>query len=430
MSAAVRAGTPSSADIADVTLPNGMRALLLENHAAPSVVCDGFLRGGTIRDPVDLPGLAAFSADLLERGTAGHDFASLSDTLESIGAEVGLGANRHTLGFDAKCLAEDLPLVLGLLTEMLAEPTFPTEQVETVRGQILTGLRQRMDDTRYRAARAFREVAYGPHHPYGRPAEGTSDSVQALGREELAAFHTSHSSPAGGCIVLVGDFDTASAIDLLGSTIGSWIPPEPAGGCPPDTLAGPAPQSTGLVRESVTMPGKTQSDLIVGTPAIPRSHPDWYAAAVANTALGVFGLMGRLGENVRDRRGLAYYAFSRLTGGLGPGAWMAMAGINPANVDEAADAILFEMRRMRDEPVPADELADVKAYLTGSLPVRLETNEGLAHSLSDMALYDLGLDYLVRYPELIEGVTQDQMQRAVATHLHPDQSFVVVAGPG
>jgi zinc protease len=407
-----------------------MRALLLENHAAPSVVCDGFLRGGTVQDPIELPGLAAFSADLLERGTAGHDFAQLSDTLEAIGAEVGLGANRHTLGFDAKCLAEDLPLVLGLLTEMLSEPTFAENQVETVRGQVLTGLRQRMDDTRYRAARAFREAAYGPTHPYGRPAEGTPESVQTMSRDALAAFHGANSSPAGGCVVLVGDFDTPAAIELLEGTLGSWNPPEPAGGWPAHLIAGPAPDVNGTVRETVAMAGQTQSDLIVGSPSIPRSHPDWYAAAVGNTALGVFGLMGRLGENVRDRRGLAYYAFSRLTGGLGPGAWMAMAGINPVNVDEAAEAILFEMRRMRDEPVPADELADVKAYMTGSLPVRLETNEGLAHSLSDIALYGLGLDYLVRYPHLIEAVTAEQIQAAVATHLHPDRSFVVAAGPG
>jgi zinc protease len=412
-----------------VVLPNGLRALLLENHSAPSVVCDGYLRGGTVMDPLERPGLASFSADILERGTRSHDFASLSETLESIGAEAGVGAQRHTIGFDAKCLSEDLPLVLGLLTEMLAEPSFPPEQVEIVRGQILTGLRQRMDDTRYRAARAFRELAYGPDHPYGRPSEGTPESITRLTATDLGEFHASIASPRGGAVVLVGDFDTTDAVELLSRTLGSWEPVEPASGWPEQEVAGPAPPAQVITRETVIMAGKTQADLVIGHPSIPRRHPDWYPATVANTALGVFGLMGRLGENVRDKRGLAYYAFSRLTGGLGPGAWLAMAGVNPANVDEAAEAILFEMRRLRDEPIPADELADVKAYLSGSLPLRLETNEGLAQTVSDMVLYELGLDYLAAYPDLIGSVTAEAVQRAANEHLRPETAYVIVAGP-
>jgi zinc protease len=178
------------------------------------------------------------------------------------------------------------------------------------------------------------------------------------------------------------------------------------------------------------MPGKFQADLVMGHPSIPRQHPDWMAASMANAVLGVFGMMGRLGENVRDRRGLAYYAYSRLVGGLGPGPWYAAAGVNPAGVDEAIDAMIEEIHRLRDHAVPAAELDDVKAYLTGSLPLQLETNEGIAQALGDMVLYDLGLDYLHRYAGLVSAVTPEAVQAAARAHVHPDRLAIVVAGPG
>ena len=139
--------------------------------------------------------------------------------------------------------------------------------------------------------------------------------------------------------------------------------------------------------------------------------------------------MGRLGENVRDEQGLAYYAFSRMEAGLGPGPWMAVAGVNPQNVEQAVESILVELRRLRDTPVESDELDDVKAYLTGSLPILLETNEGVARSLLDMELYDLGLDYLQRYPGLIEAITAQEVQEAARTYLNPEAYALAIAGP-
>ncbi len=415
-------------EIHDVVLPNGLRALILENHASPSVVVDGFLHAGSMYEPAPLPGLAAFAADLMERGTEDHDFETLSETLEAIGADVGFGAGRHTLGFDAKCLSEDLPQVLGLTAEMLEQPAFGQDQLEKLRGQVLTGLQLRNDDTRFRAAQRFRQLAYGETHVYGRPAEGTPESVAAITKADIAQFHAGTMRPTGGAVIVVGAVRATEAIDLLAATIGRWQPPPPAGGWPEPRSVADVPPPAAL-RDHVAMPGKTQSDIVIGHPSLARRHPDWYAASAANSVLGVFGLMGRLGENVRDQRGLAYYAFSRLSGGLGPGPWIAMAGVNPSNVDEAVDAVLFEMDRLCTELVPADELADVKAYLTGSLPLRLETSDGLADAIGDIVLYDLGLDYLDRYAGIIDALTPEIVRSAAAAHLHADRAIAVVAGP-
>jgi zinc protease len=131
----------------------------------------------------------------------------------------------------------------------------------------------------------------------------------------------------------------------------------------------------------VPLAGKTQSDVVLGWPGLARRDPDFMKAFLANTVLGVFGMMGRLGDSVRDEQGLAYYVYSSLQAGLGAGPWVAIAGVSPASVDRAIDGILEQVQRLRTEPVPAGELADSQAFLTGSMPLRLETNEGLAGTL-------------------------------------------------
>jgi zinc protease len=177
------------------------------------------------------------------------------------------------------------------------------------------------------------------------------------------------------------------------------------------------------------MPHKVQADLVLALPAIPRSHPDYQALNVANLILGSLGMMGRLGERVRDQQGLAYYVYSRFSARLWAGDWIANAGVDPENVDRAVDGILAEVRRLRDEPISDIEFEDARANLIGSLPLRMETNDGRAGYLLNSEYYGLGLDYLERYPEIIRGLTQDDLARVARHYLNPDQVTVVVAGP-
>jgi zinc protease len=150
---------------------------------------------------------------------------------------------------------------------------------------------------------------------------------------------------------------------------------------------------------------------------------------MANTILGVFGMMGRLGEKVREEQGLAYYAFSRLQGGLGPSPWYVSTGVAPTNVEQALESILAEVSRIQDEPTSDEELEDSKLYRTGSLPVSLETNDGLASIISDMELFELGLDYLQRFPDLIAEITTERVQVAARKYFSTENLAIVVAGP-
>jgi zinc protease len=177
------------------------------------------------------------------------------------------------------------------------------------------------------------------------------------------------------------------------------------------------------------MPSKSQADLVLGWIGPERQADDYYAAYVGNTILGQLGLGGRIGENVREKEGLAYYATSSLQGGAGPGPWFAYAGVNPVAIDKAVDLILVEVKRFCKEPVNDEELADAKAYLTGVLPLQMETNEGVASILVDTHLHELGDDFIVRYPDIINGITKDDIQATAQKYLNDDVYALSIAGP-
>jgi zinc protease len=180
----------------------------------------------------------------------------------------------------------------------------------------------------------------------------------------------------------------------------------------------------------VSLPQKSQSDIVLGLPGPLRNAEDYMDTKMANTILGVFGMMGRLGEAVREKQGLAYYVHSRLQGGLGPAPWYVSTGVAPDKVELALASIGQEIERIQNEPAPAHELADNKAYVTGSLPVSLETSDALADVITDMELHELGLDYLQRFPDLINAVTAESVQAAAQKYFSATQVAIAVAGPG
>jgi zinc protease len=172
-----------------------------------------------------------------------------------------------------------------------------------------------------------------------------------------------------------------------------------------------------------------QSDIFMGSAGQPRKSPDYYSADLGNSILGQFGMMGRIGDVVRDQAGLAYYAFSSMSGGLGPGPWSVAAGVNPENVDRAIDLIKSEIRRFVTEPVTAEELNDNKSSAIGRLPLALESNAGVAGALLNLERYDLGLDYFRTYADLVNAVTVEEVLATAQKYLDPDKLAIAVAGP-
>jgi zinc protease len=418
------ASFPSPESITRVELSNGLTVLVYENHSSPAALVSGYLWAGALSESPEQAGQASFTAGMLMRGTETRDFGQINEALESVGAQLSFRAGVHTVSFGGKALAEDLDLLLETLADCLQRPTFPPDEAEKLRGQILTDLQRRAHDTRRMARLTFDALLY-PDHPYGRSVQGYEETVSALSRDDMANYHRRRFSPQGMVVAVVGAVPTDIALAKVRDKLEGWHAPEAVANrdIPPRVpLEEPHHQT-------VHIEGKTQADIQLGWPALARNDPDFMAASLANTILGVFGMMGRLGDNVRDRQGLAYYVYSALEAGLGAGPWVAIAGVNPANVDQAIDGILEEVRRLRDEPVPADELADSQSYLTGSMPLRLETNEGVAHTLLHMERHGLGLDYLQRYAGLVNAVTVADVQQVARTYLEPEVYALAVAGP-
>lgn len=413
---------PGPDTVTRVVLDNGLIVLVRENHAAPVAVIDGYLPIGSIHDPSGKEGLAAFVANMLSRGSANYDFDTFNAIIEGVGASMAAGADDHNTTFGATSLSEDFPTMIEVLADILQRPTFPQTHIQRLRSQKLVQIQEREEDTQEVAAMRFYEMLY-PDHPYGRHNAGYAHTVSAIERADLEAFHASRYTPQGAILVVVGDVETNKVIDLIQQHFGSWQGPAPDQHVPPIS-------PLNEVREQRTrIPGKIQSDIFIGNSAVPRHHPDYFPVRVANTILGRFGMMGRLGDKVREEEGLAYYVYSSQESGPNAGLWYAAAGVNPANVEQAITSIRREFARLAEEKVSDEELADTQAYLTGILPLQLETNEGVASTLLNMEWYQLGLDYLYRYNDLIYSVTADDVQRVAQSYLRADAYALSVAGP-
>jgi zinc protease len=419
-----RHALPGADDITRAVLPNGIVMLARPNFNSPSVVVSGYLSTGSLHEPDELLGLAGFTAEGLMRGTQRRTFQEIYDLLETAGASLGISGGTHTSGFGGKALAEDLSLLLDLLADTLRRPAFPADQVEKLRARLLTGLAIRAQDTGEMASLAFDQIVYAGH-PYARPDDGYIETIQAIARADLINFHAKNFGPRGMVVAVVGAVEPLRAVEQVEAVLGDWLNPDQ-----PDAVQLPPVSSPAEPRRhKVDIPGKYQADIVVGAAGPLRRDPEYLAAALGNNILGQFGMMGRVGEVVREKAGLAYYAYSSLSGGLGPGPWNVSAGIDPTNVDRAAELIQSEIRRFASEPVGPEELADSQSNFIGRLPLSLESNGGVAAALVNLERYDLGLDYYRQYPDLVRAVTAEQVLEAASRYLDSEQLAVAVAGP-
>ena len=406
-------------------LSNGLTILVKDNPNNASVTLRGRIRAGGLYDTDKTSGLAHLATAALQRGTRKRTFQKLNDELDRNGVSFGVGAGMETIGFSAKALIEDFERVLDITADTLLHPTFPKIEVEKLRKEILADLIEADDDTQHVAYREFRALCYPGSHPYHRLSDGRANTVKGLTLKMLADFHARYFRPDITTIVVVGDIRAAQAIELIERKLGAWK----AKGQPEPYAIPNAPMLKQIARKVAPIAGKMQADIVLGYPGLARTNPDYYALNIGDLIFGRLGLYGRLGANVRDQQGLAYYVYSGVEANIGAGPWAVHAGVNPKNIDRAVDGILAEIKRLRSEPVSQDELAEARDFLTGSLALRLETNEGVAGTLSDIEMFGLGLDYLQRYPTIIRSITAEQILAASQKYAQVENYALAVAGP-
>jgi zinc protease len=405
-------------------LPNGATVIVERTLTHPAVTVFLSLRAGSGYDPPDAVGLSNFVSRVIDRGTERRTADVFSEELDGRGVSLNTSVGRHLFTVSFTSLTEDFAAVLELAADVVRRPTFPQVEIDTRRREIVTAIRQDEDNPAVMAVESLFELLYPDGHPYGRRSKGTIAGVERITRDALLGFHRGYFSPAGMIAVVVGDVAVDDAIDTVTSAFGDWVGQ-------PHHFSIPTPPARPTHRQQlfIPMPGKAQADIAYGFTAVARRDPDYYPLLAMNNVLGQYGLGGRLGDSIRERQGMAYYAFSSFEGNIAEGPLVIRAGVAPENVERTVASIDEEVRQITSEGVTPQELDDAKRYLIGSMPRNLETNGGIASFLQSAEFFGLGLDFDRRLPALLERVTLEQVHAATRRVLDPDRAAVVIAGP-
>ncbi|HUQ32502.1 MAG TPA: insulinase family protein, partial [Pyrinomonadaceae bacterium] len=415
-----------AARVSRTEIESGAILLALENHATPTVSLRGSFRAGSYFEPADKPALAQITANMLERGTKKRTKFQLAGDLESVGAQLGFSADPFAVNVAARSLSKDLPLVLDAIAEVLSDPAFPADELEKLKQQIVAGIQEQQSNTGYRARERFTQLIFDETSPYFmHPGEQLVKSVRSITVEDVREFYERTYGGRSLILSLAGDVKADEVSRRFRDAFGAFTGPESVD----INVTDPEPQAQAQ-REIVLVKEKANVDILLGSAAsLRRSSEDYYAAVLANSALGESTLSSRLGLKVRDQEGLTYGINSRFRApSLAAGPWYVGVSVNPNNIEKAINSALAVLRDYVQNGVREEELSDEKSSAIGSFKVSLATNAGLAQAMWNAEFYELGLDYIDRYPQIIQSVTVEEVNAAIRKYFRPDQLTVVIAG--
>jgi len=401
-------------------LPNGIVLLVAERPAVPIVAVRVLLRAGAVYDPAERAGLANLTGAVLTRGTAKRTGPELDSAIEFVGGSVEAGAGRDSLTVSMTAQKKDLALGLDLVSEVVLTPTFPQAEVARKLSEIQAAIKRSEEDPGTVAARALGRLVFDGH-PYGRPVEGTRESVGRLTRDDVVAFYRERARPDTTVVAVVGAITVDEARREIMARLGSWARPADA----PVTVAAAA--APAAAREETVKRELTQTTIMFGRQAILQTDPDYFPMAVASYVLGG-GSASRLYTRVREESGLAYSVYSWVAPWRHGATFAVSSQTRTAEAPKVITMIREELARMGREPVAERELALAKQYLIGSFPLRLDTSGKVADFLVAVEDRGLGLDYADRYKERIGKVTAADVQRVAAKYFTPSAFNMVVVG--
>jgi zinc protease len=429
MVSAVRDATVSATLTSGLTpvrrqLGSGAVVTVQETSMAPAVTISALFRAGSAYEPPELPGLAYLTGRVIDRGTERRDAATIAEELDERGVTLKVSTNRHGIALSCTCLSEEFPDVLAIVADVARRPTFPEAELGKRRAEALTSLRQDEDNPAVRAVEGLLDLLYGAQHPYGRPVKGRIESIERITRDDLVAFHAGRIRPGVLSLVVVGDVPAGRVLDRASAELEGW------NGAIPPAADVPAPvRRSARGQRVIAMPGKSQADIAYGFATVRRLDPRYYAYWMMNNILGQFGLGGRLADNIRERQGMAYYAFSTFDPAPGEAPLLVRAGVDPRNVERAIAAIDDEVARLGAEGPTVQEVEATREYLVGSIARLLETNQSIASFLQMSEEFGLGLDFDRRLPGILRAVTIEEIRAAAGETLDPQRAAVAVAGP-
>jgi zinc protease len=402
-------------------LDNGLTVLVNERPGLPIVSAALVLKTGSGANPSDRPGLANFTAAMLDEGTASRSALQIADQVAQLGASLTTSSSMDASQVSAGSLRRNFPALLDLVADVARRPSFPQEEIERQRASRLASLVQQRENPNAVASTVMSAALYGFGHPYGYTELGTESSNKSLSRDDMLAFWQQNFVPNNAALIVSGQIATADLRPLVEKAFGDWQRGSPAA----PALGAPATTSARLV--IVDKPGAPQTQLRVASVGVPRSTPDYDAIRVMNETLG--GLFSsRINLNLRERNGYTYGASSQFQFRRSAGPFLVATGVRTDVTAPAVSEIMKEIQRMRAEPMSSEELALSKDSLVRSLPADFETSSRVTGSTAGIYLYDLGLDYYAKLPGRLSAVTADQAKAAAEKYVVPNQLVVIAVG--
>ncbi len=402
-------------------LDNGLRVLAVRMKSSPVVSLACSIDAGVEFETRAKAGLGNLAGTCLAEGTRNRSGEALAEAVESLGGDLASSAG----GVGIRVGAGDFPRALAFLEEVVRKPSFPAEAVERIKGVTLTGILSDLEHPRTAAFLKFKEMVYG-RHPLALPHKGYPESVARITREDLVEWHRKLFVPSRAILAVAGDVDPRRVVEEVQRRMGGWRGRK----VEPPSL--PVLNRVPGWREAFLPMAREQVHLYLGHLGIPRNHPDYYALLVMDHVLGKGpGFTDRISRRLRDQLGLAYQVSAGITGSAHkfPGFFAAYIGTSPANKDAALRGFLEEIEKIRSRPPSREEVALVHQYLTGSFYLGLERTAQVARFLVNLERFDLGLDYLERFPDLVRAQGPEEVLRAAREHLHPEDLCLAWAGP-
>ncbi|MBT4889673.1 MAG: insulinase family protein [Rhodospirillales bacterium] len=415
-------GPAGAVDVKRVDSGLGFSALLVEDHSNPIIAMRIAFHGGSALDPVEQEGLANLVSGLIDEGAGDLDSQTFQARLEDYSIKLSFSSGADSFRGSLTTLSENREEAFSLLKLALTEPRFDAEPVERIKEQILSGIRQSAEDPNSIAYEELYKTVFAGH-PYGRPSEGTLETVKGISVEAMAGFVSRRFALDNLHIGVTGDITP----DELKTVLNNIFESLPAHATPWEIpLADVSTDGQALV---ISKP-VPQSAIVFAQRGLLRPDPDFYPAYVMNYILGGGGFISRLYKEVREERGLAYSVYSYLTPMDKAGLYIGGAGTANARVGETLDVVRAQWALMANKGITQDELNNAKTYLTGSYPLRFSSNSKIANMLLGIEMDDLGDDFFDRRNDLVEAVTLADVNRVAATLLDPKSlTFIVVGEP-
>lgn len=406
-----------------MTLDNGLRVLLVENHSLPVVTARFLVDAGAMREPAEKNGLAVLTGNLLSEGARGLTGAQIAEQMADIGAQFGTLGNDGSAYVAVTSLTNVFPRAISLAASTLTDPTFSQSDFDRLRTQTIASYQRSQSTVEGLGSRIFNMAIFDPSTPYSRPSAGTAASLGTLTRDEVVAWHHSMYSPKNTTLILIGDLTPAAARSVAQQAVGSWNTPAPS----LSPFVGKAlPMTTNRVI-LVDRPGSVQSAIYVGQPSVGYESPDVLSLVATAQVLGG-GFSSRMNMNLREKHGWSYGAFSTYSPLKGTGAFYVRSTVRTNATDSSLAEAVREVRRIVAEPVPATELSDAVTNVVSSFPSSVQTVQGLMGRLTNVVVYGLPLDYYSTYRERLASVTPTDISRMGSSYFKPDALTIVAVG--